>query len=244
MLYEAVRLGSQIYRCELRDSNIAYRKLLNSLDANKWNGRCALDKCEVGKVRAFVNSTWRARMRASSEEILPVLQDILPRLEPLRGKSILEVDFDEIISGESVSDLICRSFKGIANCHPCKLNEATATSKVLHIINPELFPLWDRPIRCGYGGYDWIWYTDFLRRIQRLANLTLAEVMEQEGCSKICQAVKHMTRGEYSLVKTIDEYNYMKFTRNHDDLWVKEYDGQRLDRSHPAIPGSSASYGT
>ena len=71
----------------------------------------------------------------------------------------MDVCLDESIDGKNIADVICSSFKGIANCGPpSKRNgrpndEVTAASKILHIANPELFVMWDEAIRTG-----WVWH--------------------------------------------------------------------------------------
>ena len=156
-------------------------------------------------------------MKKDIPAIRCALQKILPEMSKLRGKTILDVD----LCDRNTSELICRSFKRLANFGSS--NEATGASKMLHIIYPDLFLMWDRAIRSGYGGYDWIWYTDFLRRMQRLANLAVEQAMNERCCSRD-QAIKLLTCGEHTLAKTLDEYNYVKFTLNDDSVWKKEYE--------------------
>ena len=227
MLYQAIRLGSTIYHCDssLSRSSEKYRKLLCcELDHTKWQNPLKLDQAEVEKVREFVAGTWKTRnMQTKTEHLLPVLKKILPKLNKLRGRSILNVCLDEKIDGERTADLICRSFKKLANCSNNQ-NEATATSKILHIIYPDLFLMWDRAIRCGYGGYDWIWYTDFLRRMQMLAKFAIKQVRENEPHYSDETAIASLTGCKRTLAKTLDEYNYMKFTRNCDAVWKAEYE--------------------
>ena len=149
MLYQAIRAGSEQYRSDpsLNCSNKAYRKLLCcDMDHSKWRDPPTLDRDEVGKVRDFVARTWKTRnMQAKSEHLLPALKKVLPKLNKLRGKTILDVCLDESIDGKSIADVICSSFKGIANCGPPSKrngrpnNEVTGASKMLHIINPKLF---------------------------------------------------------------------------------------------------------
>ena len=136
---------------------------------------------------------------------------------------------DEKIDGEIISDAICSSFKKIANCGPPSKrngrpnNEVTAASKILHIINPELFVMWDRAIISGYGGYNRrLFYTDFLRRMQKLANYAIHQFEKECG---VCRdvAIERLQCDGHTLAKTLDEYNYVKFTLNDDAVWQAEY---------------------
>ena len=233
MLYEAIRRGSKLYRCDkkLSGSNDRYLALLSNLDHDKWIQPDNLDECEVEDVRKFVAGTWKTRnMQAKSKHLLPVLMEELPKLNKLRGKNILNICLDETIDDERIADVICSSFKAIANCGPANRrndrpnNEATAASKILHIINPKLFVPWDGAIIRGYGGHNKrLFYSEFLRRMQRLANYAIGQ-MEKECCvSREC-AIESLKCGGHTLAKTLDEYNYMKFTQNCDAVWRAEYE--------------------
>ena len=232
MLYQAIRAGSEQYRSDpnLNCSNKAYRKLLCcDMDHSKWRDPPTLDKDEVGKVRDFVARTWKTRnMQAKSEHLLPALKKVLPKLNKLRGKTILDVCLDESIDGKNIADVICSSFKRIANCGPPSKrngrpnNEVTGASKMLHIINPKLFVMWDRAIISGYGGYKCIKYTDFLRRMQRLANYAINQVEKECGVSRE-DAIESLRCDGHTLAKTLDEYNFMKYTKCCGSVWKAEH---------------------
>ena len=85
MLYQAIWLGSMIYRCDsvLSQTNIAYRELLQGIDRSNWDQPSNLDEYEVEKVRKFVNGKLLAKMQATSEDILCALKDTLPCLNEL-----------------------------------------------------------------------------------------------------------------------------------------------------------------
>ena len=163
-------------------------------------------------------------MQASNQQILCALQEILPQLNRLQGKNLLDVCLDN-----ETRNLICRSFKTLAGCSGKNRNEATAASKILHIINPELFVMWDGRIREGYicrlkKKDNWIWYTEFLQEMQRIAKCAIKQVKENESHHSDETAIASLTGCKHTLAKTLDEYNYMKFTRNCDAVWKAEYE--------------------
>ena len=199
------------------------------MDHSKWQYPLKLDEGQVEKVRKFVVGTWKTRnMRAKTEQLLPVLREFLPSLNKLHGNTILDVCLDEAIEGKSIADVICSSFKGIANCGPANRrnnrpnNETTAASKILHIISPKLFVPWDSAIRSGYGGHKNISYTDFLRRMQRVANYAIKQVEEECDVSRE-DAIKSLKCEGHTLAKTLDEFNFVKFTLNDESVWKTEY---------------------
>ena len=113
-----------------------------------------------------------------------------------------------------------------------KRNEATGASKMLHIIYPELFVMWDGAIRTGYicklqsklEKRDWIWYTEFLQEMQRLAKQAVCEVMEQEKNHSRETAIASLTGCKRTLAKAMDEYNFMKYTKEAGSVWKAEYE--------------------
>ena len=145
-------------------------------------------------------------------------------MNQLQGKTILDVDLHGEIGDEKIGDLICHCFKSLAMCNPRQRNEATGASKILHIIYPQLFIMWDAAIRCGYGGHNWIWYTDFLRRMQILTRHAIKQVRENEPHHSDATAIASLSGCKHTLAKTLDEYNFMKYTRNCDAVWQAEYE--------------------
>ncbi len=99
-------------------------------------------------------------------------------------------------------------FKEIKNTKATTRNVGqTATSKILHIINPELFPMWDTKIRIKFGLYHGSAsdYIDFMTETKRwLSSDELKH--ELEGLSNKYQKSK---------LKILDQYNWY-------DAWQKE----------------------
>lgn len=215
MLYEAIILGSEIYRSCGYGSKYddALKKQCSWANPNKPTLE------EVKDLKRFVNR-WSSHMQAKPEEIQSALHKILPDLNCLlRGKNILTVDLDD----PCTSGLICRSFEKLATCNTEGRYEAVGASKILHVIFPKFFVMWDRAIARGYDYHRQQWppYTDFLQRMQWLAKCAVGQVMRECRCS--CEeAIKRLTRDGRSLAKTLDEYNFIKFTKNDDRVWKKE----------------------
>ena len=90
------------------------------------------------------------------------------------------------------------------------------------MINPKLFLMWDASIVRGYGGhFNFLQYADFLQRMQRLANFA---INQKECIVSRKDAIESLKCEGHTLAKTLDEYNYMKFTRNYDAVWQAEYE--------------------
>lgn len=80
-----------------------------------------------------------------------------------------------------------------------------ATAKALHILAPNLFPLWDNKIalayKCYYNKNPSKEYSKFMKLMKIFA-------------SKVENYVDISIYPNKSLLKLIDEYNYFKFTNN------------------------------
>ena len=85
--------------------------------------------------------------------------------------------------------------------------------------------MWDVAIRGGYGygsKYEGKQYVSFLRRMQMLANYAIEQVKRECDVSRDV-AIERLQCDGHTLAKTLDEYNYVKFTRNCDAVWQAEY---------------------
>ena len=238
MLYEAIRLGSELYHDsgENKDGPIfdeAYAPY-----ASRVTHRYRLDYDSIEDVienvndlvefldewKCFPDAKAKKSVKSNLKERLPrVLSDIESLLKPLEGSTVLTLkdDVDLLKLEEAYTKLM--SVKGVGH---------TISSKILHTIHPSLFIMWDTDIRNGYGfsnynsrgapaeGYVY----RFLPRMQRLAEYAIRQVQVKEKRSRVdaTSSLKNKDR-PYTLAKVLDEYNFMKFTRNNDAVWQKEY---------------------
>ena len=216
MLYEAIRLASKKYH----DLNSGPRYDCTLTQRSVWGWEEAPNSEQVDSIRSFVNS-WGTRMQATTHELHSTLGEIWPSLSDLKCNTILDVD----LCDSTMRDLIGCCFDRMAKSNAKKRNEATGASKMLHMINPKLFLMWDASIVRGYGGhFNVLLYTDFLRRMQMLAKFAIKQVRENEPHYSDETAIASLTGCKRTLAKTLDEYNYVKFTLNDESVWKKEYE--------------------
>ena len=215
MLYEAIQKACQKYH--LCGYGPRYDSTLADLYA--WDRKTAPNCEQVDSIRSFVNS-WGTRMQATTPELHTNLGEAWEELRQLESKTILDVNLCE----EATVSTIGRIFDKVAKSNAKKRNEATGASKTLHMINPELFLMWDASIVKGYGGhFNFLPYTDFLRKMQRLANYAISQV-EKKCCVSRKKAIESLKCEGHTLAKALDEYNYVKFTMNDDTVWQAEYE--------------------
>ena len=95
----------------------------------------------------------------------------------------------------------------------------TATSKVLHMINPKLFVMWDNDICAGCllalnaASYSY----KFMPSMQREINEAISTYMKDHNSNRITaiKEVMSVCDGK-TLAKLVDEYNWIKYTKKLD----------------------------
>ena len=161
-------------------------------------------------------------MQATTFELHSTLEETWGKLQELESKSILTVNMCD----DATRSMIGCIFDKVAKPHNGKRNEATGASKILHMIYPELFVMWDGVIRGGYGfggKYEGEQCVDFLRRMQRLAKYAISQIEKKCGVSRD-KAIARLQCDGHTLAKALDEYNYVKFTLNDESVWQAEYE--------------------
>ena len=229
MLYEAIREACGKYHsgyygwdydCAVKAYSEVREKRCQSTDTDNPSYQ------EAAILLSFANG-WGSRMQRTADDVQSALRKIQPDLDTLKNDTILDVCLNK-----DKRELICRSFKVLAGCNRKGHNEATGASKMLHIINPKLFVMWDGAIRTGYicklqgklEKKDWIWYTEFLQEMQRLAKQAVCEVMERDKSHSRETAIASLTGCKRTLAKALDEYNFMKYTKEASSVWKAEYE--------------------
>ncbi len=107
-----------------------------------------------------------------------------------------------------------------------------AAAKMLHFLLPYLAPIWDNTIRIAYGcGYpqkdetqEAKAYLKFALRLRRELDECLNSYAIDHKLSDLNKATRQLRNELYtnagkSIVKIIDEYNFMKYTKGRNELW-------------------------
>jgi len=145
------------------------------------------------------------------EQLTKQLRNSKEIFQKLQGKTLLDINLDE----EETATLIKEAYKSarVRRIGP------TAISKILHLLNPELFVMWDEDIRREYGVRgSATGYLKFLKKMKRELKEALKEEAKRTGESereiakRICRELpsKNLGRGydRKTLAKLIDEYNW------------------------------------
>lgn|GEM_PF-1133645 len=174
----------------------------------------------------FLNR-WRCRTPnnpEAAEAILDALRILQPCLQALSAFEIETVDFDHpiIVNGNQIT-----VHEAIAKCYRT-LNElrgfgATMTSKLLHILQPKLFIMWDSKILNHYWQSDQqvqdsgAGYCAFLQAVKEIEERISQSFMKAVSPDEANQgpAVYLSMKLEYdppkTMAKYLDEYNWVKF---------------------------------
>ena len=147
------------------------------------------------------------------EQLAKQLRNSKESFQKLQGKSLLDLNLDD----EEIEDAIKKAY----NSAKVKYIGATAISKILHLLNPELFVMWDDDIRKKYKvAGNAAGYLEFLKIVKKEIEEAIEEEATRRGCSKkeiadrICKELPSNKLGpEYSrktLAKLIDEYNWWR----------------------------------
>jgi hypothetical protein len=131
------------------------------------------------------------------------------KLDNFRGKCISDLDNSmkndiKNLYNVFLRALVCEKKKGNTEPH-----SPVSTAKFLHILCPNFFPLWDRAIAkrygCGWGKSEFSFesYWEYMVKVKEQINN-----IEGTKTNRIKEILK-----EYTILKLIDEYNYMSYTK-------------------------------
>jgi len=214
--------ASEIFREEVTIDQ-RYFDYVSSRDETAWDSDEGPNDGEIKKLFTFLNQ-WRTRCRSDADaraSFKKAYLQVLPLLRALQGHSLLESGFDGAVAeGMSVSEAVRSMFEKIASSG--SHYESTGTSKILHVLYPPLFVMWDSAIRGGYAvdGRSSDYAERFLPRIQREARQAVDSYIAERktGPSTAVRELEGVCGGR-PFTKLIDEYNYCKFTLSVDELW-------------------------
>ena len=141
------------------------------------------------------------------------IRQLAPEFAKLQGKRFVAIDFDK----EPFSTAIPTIY-GKLKMFP-KLGGSTNVSKVIHLLNPEVFVMWDSYIRTTYHRKNkrinefHEGYLEFLKEMQKEIMEALTERQEETG-RDLEENEKELRKkfNHKTLARLIDEFNYETIT--------------------------------
>ncbi len=143
------------------------------------------------------------------ETLGTILRSLENEFAELRHQRFRTINFDE----PAVSDAITRIYGKLDPL--LYLGSPTTISKVLHLLNPEIFVMWDKGIRARYKQRNYRiqdnaeGYLQFLKETQQELREAFADRQVKNG--KSYDAIEDEIRKKFdnkTLAKIIDQYNY------------------------------------
>lgn len=164
-------------------------------------------------ITGFLNK-WSCRLQVTdslAQRIIQATTNISNHLQRLNGKKLIDLDLDG--NGDAIK-----------NCYETVVNinggfSHTAASKFLHIINPELFVIWDGAMRKHYREHYNIaenadGYFEYIKKMQEGLNKVLLSFRAANNqCPVIFLSEKLQIYPPKTFVKYLDEYNWITITR-------------------------------
>ena len=146
----------------------------------------------------------------------------LTAISTLNSEKIQDVDFKSTkniyTSNLAIGDLIFQIFAGFCNIR--SRFRWVVTSKLLHMINPNIFVMWDNGIADGYNlKLNEIDYTyKFLPKMKEEVNEVISTYMQENMCNRP-SAIDEIRKqnSQRTPAKLIDEYNF-EYTKGRKDL--------------------------
>lgn len=209
---------SQLEEKIVNTEPIYFESIEKLADVRENLSKLDIDRHLLGVIRPFLIQ-WGTMARVVGQEGLnwvgygQKLRDLEPEFAKLRGKRFLTADFNE----EFVSNAI-KTIYGELKRIP-ELGGPTVISKVLHLLNPEIFVMWDGNIRKAYRvknrhlGEFAEGYLEFLEEAQREIKEAFSDY--QKGSKKDFDEIEKEVRSKFknkTLARIVDEYNYITYT--------------------------------
>lgn len=229
MLHEAVVLGSHIYHQRVAPLRSPYDEFLSAYPYPLVNHPEAPNTRLTEHIIRFLNTTFLARLQCEPQHLLDAVQCVQGDLNSLRTETFLRTDLHRQIPGsETVGMVMARVFDAIARHTP--RYQAVGASKILHLLHPQFFIMWDNRIAAGYAARDLLnsrstanHYVDqFLPRVQLVARRAVAECRSIYGWTEEAAERSLCSCCGHTLAKVIDEYNYVKYTLGDNAVWEAE----------------------
>jgi len=190
-----------------------------------------IDDIKEQIIKGFLNR-WKCRIPNTTLQTANALQttlrNLVPHLQVLDVLTIVNVDFTRRVNVDNnpltISQVIEYCYTKVRKMG-CKFG-ATATSKLLHIMQPKLFIMWDREILRHYNDKNpqisdsGQGYCAYLERMQQIANqisinfqnanLNPARQTNQDSATYLSTQMNY--NPPKTLAKYLDEFNFITIT--------------------------------
>lgn len=196
-----------------------YDAYMESRDPNAWLTSSSVPLKEGLLLFGFVQS-WDPNFKGDLAKFLQIYEDIFEMIRAFKHETIVKIDFTT-----QVKNSIAIIFDRIARCPRQRRFESTDASKILHVLAPNLFVMWDDKIRraiVGEGRNGRCYAFEFLPKMQELLCKFIDNYLIEKGGNVdfASERISSMANN-YTLAKLIDEYNYVRYTKRKSLLEIR-----------------------
>lgn len=196
---------------KLKDVQEDLRKLDDILHVRRIIKPFLINWGMMGRVVGRKDLDWR--------KLGETLRSLEPAFAKLRNKRLINIKLDEAIFSNAIKEIY----------HKLRIipyiGSPTALSKILHLLNPEVFVMWDSDIRKKYKeknkrvGDSPDGYLEFLKEVQKELKEALEDRQRETGRSldEIEQEIRNRYKNK-TLARIVDEYNWITAHPNFIDL--------------------------
>jgi len=172
---------------------------------------------EISKLFKFIKS-WDINFQGDVNKFQRRYAEIQPVLLEMWDLNIADADLEN----KELTEKIRKLFDKVARCTLINRYESTDTSKILHTIIPDFFVMWDVAIKekLVQGRRLGATYAFFFLKIaQDAINEAIQTCMDEKGLerSDAIQYIRDTCDGK-SLAKLVDQYHFLKFTKNRPEF--------------------------
>lgn len=216
MRYEDFISEVRDYEKEVGICDVLYFEVIRKLEHIRTDPRRLTGELARQVIGCFL-ATWGRMSRNVErrdfdwERLSKSIRELNERFERLRDEKLSDVDFNNEEVAEAIKRIYTRLIK-VENLGP------TGASKVMHLLNPELFVMWDNNVRDKIrpdnegrkfaGNADG--YLDFLRWIRK----ELDEAVEDRSLEEIRTEIGGDYVRDKTLAKMADEYCWWKVKKH------------------------------
>jgi hypothetical protein len=202
---------------ELREASLLYP--IKTQNAKRYFE--TINNPEPKQIVFFLNSWGLMRRHFEVDKISKCMTESKNELEKFKKFRFETVDLAPLQD----------DVKGIFQKFLKSTNSPIAASKVLHVLAPSFFVMWDRAIRVAYGfgmSYnkkstrDEEYYL-FLIRVQKELREAIQSYNDANSIENLVDGSARLIQflnTSKTLAKIVDEYNLMKFTKGTKELWT------------------------
>jgi hypothetical protein len=218
--------GCDLYR-QLEPRDYVYVDYMRKRGGDGLPPPDEFDESRAQDLIDFINS-WATRSPMKAIELQEAYRCAHSSLSRLAVVRLESARLEETLDGDqTVADAAAEVFDIVANCG--SRTESTGASKILHVLLPHFFVMWDMRIAGGYGlcreatqprpaGREYA-FTFLPRVLKELEEAIVTYAKENLRNRQEAAAALEEQGGMRPLPKLLDEFDYAKYTLSLNQLW-------------------------